>query len=205
MAPIAGKPFLEILLASLARKGFDRVILSLGFMGEKISGYFGSQFGGMELVYVQEDSPLGTGGAIRLAMTHCESDHVFVFNGDTFVDLEADLVEQVWQKDQRPIIVGREVLDTTRYGRLLVMDGTVKGFSEKGMAGPGLINAGCYVFPKGQLDSWPVNTPFSLETDYLVSAVTQEPVNVFQTAGLFIDIGIPEDFSLAQTLLADYV
>ena len=69
MAPIAGRPFLEILLASLSRKGFIRVVLSVGFMAEKISGYFGDRFGNLELIYVVEREPLGTGGAVRLGMS----------------------------------------------------------------------------------------------------------------------------------------
>ena len=82
MAPIGGRPFLEILLGSLAQQGFTRVVLSLGFMAEKISGYFGSHFFGMDLLYVVEDSPLGTGGGARLASENCTQDHVFIFNGD---------------------------------------------------------------------------------------------------------------------------
>jgi len=120
MAPIAGRPFLGILLGSLAEKGFSRVVLSLGFMAEKISGHFGSQFAGLDLAYVVEDVPLGTGGATRLAVEACTQDHVFVFNGDTYLDLEVDLLEQQWQARRNPIVVGRQVPDTMRYGRLVV-------------------------------------------------------------------------------------
>lgn len=203
MAPVAGKPFLEILLCSLSRKGFSRVVLSLGFMADKISGYFGDRFAGMELSYVVEDHPLGTGGAVRLALSNCRQDHVYVFNGDTFLDLEADAVEHLWQDRHHPIIVGRAVPDTARYGRFLTADGRVTGFTEKGVAGPGLINAGCYVFDRCQLDGFALNEPFSLEADFLVKAVQQMPVDVFVTEGLFIDIGIPEDYARAQALLAE--
>ena len=68
--------------------------------------------------------------------------------------------------------------------------------------GPGLINAGCYVFDRGQLDGFTLNEAFSLEADFLTDAVCQMPVDVFATEGLFIDIGIPEDYTRAQTLLA---
>ena len=203
MAPIAGRPFLEILLGTLAHKGFGRVVLSLGFMAEKISGHFGSRYAGMELQYVVEDQPLGTGGAVRLALTRCTDDHVFVFNGDTFLDLEAAALERQWQSHHRPIIVGREVADTARYGRLLTADGRVTGFTEKGVAGPGLINAGCYVFGRQQLDRFALNSAFSLEADYLAKEVSRSPFDVFVTAGQFIDIGVPEDFQRAQTVLRD--
>lgn len=202
MAPVADKPFLEILLLALARKGFRRVVLSLGFMAEKISGYFGSQFAGMKLDYVVEDRPLGTGGAVRLALASCQQNHVFVFNGDTFLELEVDEIERLWHERNHPIIVGRAVPDTGRYGRLVTAHGLVTGFVEKGIAGPGLINAGCYVLNRCQLDGYAFHQTFSLETDYLVKAVQQMSVDVFVTEGLFIDIGIPEDYVRAQTLLA---
>jgi D-glycero-alpha-D-manno-heptose 1-phosphate guanylyltransferase len=201
MAPIAGKPFLEILLGSLARKGFRRVILSLGFMADNISGHFGEHFAGMDLDYVVEHEPLGTGGAIRLAMDQVKEDHVFVFNGDTFLDLEVDQIEKKWATDHRSLIVSREVPDTARYGRLLVTDGAVRGFSEKGVEGPGLINAGCYVFSRHQLNAFAVGKPFSIEADYLAPAAASGAFDAFVTLGQFIDIGVPEDFILAQTEL----
>lgn len=203
MAPVAGRPFLEILLGSLAQKGFSRVVLSLGFMAEKISAHFGPRFAGLDLAYVMEDTPLGTGGATRLAIEACNQDHVFVFNGDTYLDLEVDLLEQQWQARQHPIVVGRQVPDTTRYGRLVVDGDRIIRFAEKGVAGPGLINAGCYVLSRDALARFSLNQPFSIETDYLLPEVARATVDVFVTKGMFIDIGIPEDYSRTQTLLAD--
>lgn len=202
MAPVAGRPFLEILLSDLARKGVRRVVLSLGFMAEKIQSHFGGHFAGMDIVHVVEAVPLGTGGGVRLAMEQCEEDHVFVFNGDTFLDLEVEAVEQHWRNHCNPIIVGREVPDTARYGRLLTEMTRVIGFTEKGVSGPGLINAGCYVFNKGQLDEFPLNMAFSLETGYLAGVVQNKLIDVFVTAGRFIDIGVPEDYVRAQIELA---
>ena len=203
MAPIAGRPFLEIVLRSLAHKGFHRVILSLGFMADRISGHFGARFAGLELEYVIEDAPLGTGGAVRLAMKACKQDHAFVFNGDTYLDLEADQVERLWQSRKCTIVVGRHVADTARYGRLAVDGNRIISFSETRGIGPGLINAGCYVLAANVLDEFELYRPFSIETDYFVQEVTRVKVEVFVAKGLFIDIGIPEDYALAQTLLAN--
>lgn len=202
MAPVAGRPFLEILLTSLARKGFRRVVLSLGHMAGKVTRHFDGQFAGMELVYEIENTPLGTGGALRQALARCRADHVFVFNGDTFLDLEAAEVEAHWQTHRAPIIVAREVPDTVRYGRLETAGGRVLGFTEKGIEGQGLINAGCYVLPVGILDGFTPGQPFSLETDFLAGAASAQRFDLFVTNGYFIDIGIPEDYARAQTELA---
>lgn len=203
MAPISGRPFLEILLSSLAQKGFKRVLLSLGFMAEKVVAHFGDQFAGMELVYQIEKVPLGTGGAVRQALAHCYNDHAFVFNGDTYLDLEVLEVEAHWQAHHAPIIVARRVSDTSRYGRLNVAEERVLGFVEKNVGGPGLINAGCYVLPVSILDSFAVDHPFSLETDFLAKEVRLQRFDLFVTQGQFIDIGIPLDYMRAQTELAE--
>jgi D-glycero-alpha-D-manno-heptose 1-phosphate guanylyltransferase len=203
MAPIKGRPFLEILLTSLAKKRFSRIILSVGYLHEKIIDYFGYEFEGLELVYAIEELPLGTGGAVRAACVRCQADHVFVFNGDTFLDLEAMVVEEHWQACHRPIIVGRMVPDTSRYGRLLIENNQVAGFTEKGVTGKGIINAGCYIFGKDQLNQFPSGSTFSLEKDFLEKNYRTTPFDVFITEGMFIDIGVPEDYELAQTLLVN--
>lgn len=203
MAPVAGKPFLEIVLGSLAKKGFRRVVLSVGHMAEKIVEHFGVQFAGMEIVYEIEQSPLGTGGAIRNSLHRCLSDHIYVFNGDTFLDLEAAAVETHWRRSKVPIIVAREVSDTFRYGRLEIVNGAVRGFMEKGSSGAGAINAGCYVLPRGILDEYPPGEVFSFEADFLSRMVKIHRFDVFLSKGLFIDIGIPEDYARAQEELAE--
>ena len=202
MAPVAGKPFLEILLALLKQKGFDRVVLSIGYMAEHIMQHFGTNYTGLSLDYVVEKEPLGTGGATRLAFSKCSEAPVFVFNGDTFLDLEVEKVINLWETHQSPIIVARQVEDISRYGSLIVSNGCVVGFHEKGITGPGLINAGCYVFNRDLLDSYPLFRAFSLESDFLTQAVHLTEFPCFETKGMFIDIGIPEDYARAQTLLA---
>jgi D-glycero-alpha-D-manno-heptose 1-phosphate guanylyltransferase len=202
MAPVAGRPFLEILLTFLSRKGFKRVILPLGYMAEKIIGHFGNRFAGMTLVYEIEDIPLDTGGAVRMALEHCASDHVFVFNGDTYIELETAEAEARWQARRAPMVVACEVSDTSRYGRLDVAGGRITGFSEKGGSGPGLISCGCYVLPRHCLDEFPPGTPFSLEKDFFSRKAGAGQFDLFVTNGFFIDIGLPEDFARAQTELA---
>lgn len=202
MAPIAGRPFLEILLSMLARKGFKRVVLSLGFMSEKIIRHFGDRYAGMDLVCEVESQPLGTGGAVRAAMARGVADHVFIFNGDTYLDIETGALERLWQAHRHPVIVVREVADTARFGRVVMQDGRIRAFHEKGVSGPGLINAGCYVLPKAALDGFALGQTFSLETEYFIPNLQRIWFDGFVTHGRFIDIGVPADYALAQTELA---
>lgn len=205
MAPICGRPFLEILLSHLARHHVTRVILSVGHLAEVVIDHFGHRFLGIELAYVLEDTPLGTGGALATALPHCRADHVFVLNGDTFLDLDLGAVERVWREQNQPVIVLREVPDTARYGRVEVNSGRVTQFSEKGLAGPGRINAGYYLVPTDLLAEHTAGKPFSLEADFLAGAIHVRDFAAFVSDGLFIDIGIPEDFHRAQTMLRPYV
>jgi len=202
MAPVAGRPFLELLLRSLAAKGFSHGILSTGYMAEKISGHFGSCFAGIGLDYSVESAPLGTGGAVSQASRLVRDDHFFVFNGDTFLDLDARAVDTMWQRTREPVIVAREVKNTERYGRLDIDQGRVVRFSEKGQTGPGLINAGCYVFEANQFSDVQPGAQFSLENDFLASLVERTAVAVHVARGLFIDIGVPRDYARAQRVLA---
>ena len=201
MAPVAGRPFLEILLTWMARSGFRRVVLSLGYKADKIVDHFGPRFAGMELVYEIETTPLGTGGAIRQASRHCTGSHYFVFNGDSYLDVDVPLVETWWQQHRAPIIVARAVPDTARYGRLETIGDQVSEFANQGISGPGLINGGCYVFNIDQLADWSLGKAFSVEVDYFPLQVKNCGFDVFLTYGQFIDIGVPEDYARAQTEL----
>lgn len=205
MAPIAGHPFLEILLTQLSRQNFDRVILSVGHLADRVVDHFGERFLNLELHYIIEETPLGTGGALAAALPHCRSDHAFVLNGDTFLDLEMGAVEQMWQARRSPIMVLREVGDTARYGRVELDGELITGFSEKGISGRGSINAGTYVLPVELLDAWVDRAPFSFEADFLPAAIKDLSLLGFCSAGAFIDIGIPEDYQRAQTLLLPWL
>lgn len=146
MAPVAGKPFLEILLAHLEKKGIRHVILSVGYLAEIIESHFGDSFASLHISYAYEDEPLGTGGALRFAMRQCREDVVLALNGDTFLDVDLEQAGQDWRHHRAPILFGVQSDDTARYGSLLTDGRRVTGFLEKGRKGPGIINAGATFF-----------------------------------------------------------
>lgn len=202
MAPIGEKPFLQILLEKLSEEKVKKVILSLHFMASKIQDYFGSNFLGMEIEYLVEKTPLGTGGAIRMCLENCKEEKVFVFNGDTYLDISLENLTRLWDQRQGPILVGRYVDDLSRYGALEIKDGFVEGISEKASVGAGLINAGCYVLPRNLFDSFSSYTKFSFEQDFLQDYFKKKHFVFFEAKGSFIDIGIPEDYVRAQAMLS---
>ena len=81
MAIINGKPFLEYLLGYLHSFGITKAVLSVGYLNEKIISYFGSRYKNIDLHYSIEEEPLGTGGAVKMAMDYVTSENVLVLNG----------------------------------------------------------------------------------------------------------------------------
>ncbi len=207
MAPIVGRPFLEILLSQLQRAGCTRVLLSVGHLHTVIQNHFGATYQGMQLDYVIEHIPLGTGGAIRAALAATNEDTVLVLNGDTFLDVNyaAMLAFHADEAAKMTIAITRQE-DIARYGGVLLTGSRVVSFQEKGQTGPGWINAGVYALQKNML-CWPesMGEKFSFETDFLVPELKKISPAAFPANGYFLDIGVPEDFDRAQTELASFI
>ncbi len=202
MAPIAERPFLEILLQQLRDAGCARVVLSVGHLHGVIQSHFGAAFHGMRVEYSIEDAPLGTGGAIRAALGHAMEKAVLVLNGDTFLDADyaAMLRFHAAQAAGMTMAVTRRE-DIARYGGVIVTYGRITGFQEKGRSGPGWINAGAYVIDRDL--PWPSHLPenFSFETDFLAPEIARLAPAAYEVDGFFLDIGVPEDLDRAQTEL----
>jgi len=199
LAPVGNRPFLELLLRRLRQKGFSRVVLSVGYLAGMIQERFGDRFEGLELAYSVEDTPLGTGGAVLKAMTMASSSAVFILNGDTFVDLDySSMLTCHIEAGATASMAVAQVSDCSRFGRVLIHEGRVTGFAEKGQAGPGQINAGAYVMNRDLFKSYDLPEVFSLETGLFVTHVEELCPLAFPTSGYFIDIGIPEDLARAQ-------
>lgn len=201
MALVAGRPFLAHVLDGLVQAGFERAVLAVGYRHEAIRGYFGEHYRGLALHYSVEDSPLGTGGAIRLAARQISADPFFVLNGDTWLELDYQAMLAAHEAaGARLSVAVCTVPDVARYGALELEDGVIRGFLEKGGSGPGPINAGSYLMAAELLETIPPGRPFSFEQELLVPRVRELRPLAFRTDGRFIDIGIPEDYARAQGL-----
>jgi D-glycero-alpha-D-manno-heptose 1-phosphate guanylyltransferase len=203
MAPVAGRPFLEILLRQIQRAGCTRALLSVGYLHSVIESHFGNSFLGLRLDYIVEDVPLGTGGAIRRALPLASEMSVLVLNGDTFLqaDYAAMMRFHLAQAAGITIAVTHQA-DVARYGGVTIKDGHIVSFQEKGQRTAGFINAGAYVLDTNL--QWPQSLAekFSFETDFLVPETNRLAPAAYEVNGFFLDIGVPEDLDRAQTELA---
>ncbi len=200
MAPIGNVPFLALLLQYLEKSGFNSIVLSVGFMHDKIIDYFGNKFGTLNIRYAIEDFPLGTGGGICQALKMSESDEVFILNGDTFISLDYQGVLDFHRTRLADITMALMPLkDTSRYGNVRLQDDRIIRFEEKGTAGPGLINAGIYLLNSKIIKSQKLPEKFSFEQDFLAKRLNEIEVCGYISDTFFIDIGVPEDYQRAQT------
>ncbi len=201
LAPVAGRPFLAWLLDALADQGLRRVILATGYRGEQVEAALGPAWRGMALVYSREREPLGTGGALALAVRQVAQDAFFVLNGDTWLQLDYPAFGgAVADRGARLGVALASVPDVSRYGSVRLDGDRITGFDEKGKTGAGFINAGLYWMRRDLLDGCPAGVAFSFERDVLLPAATREPVVGFAHTRGFIDIGVPADYHRAQGL-----
>lgn len=204
MAPVADKPFLRFVMDQLAAADIQRVVVADGYRRDQIEGFFGDTYRGLEVLYSSEKTPLLTGGAVKQALSKCQGDWVFVMNGDTWLDIDFGAMEDA--VDAAPdyvqaIVAVRRMYDFDRYGTIGVdSQGVVTAFNEKKPCVTGLINAGVYLVRRSALDGMP--RKFSLESDYFEKAVSEGALRAVECKGGFIDIGVPEDYEHAQTMLA---
>jgi len=201
MAPVNGRPFLTYILDYLIEYQYTRVVLSVGYLHEKIEEYFGFQYKTLELDYAVETEPLGTGGGILFAMSKCKTDNVLIINGDTLFKVNLTDFELFHQEKGGLLsIVLREVEDVSRYGSVVIgNDNLIVLFSEKESSeGSGLINGGVYLIHKKLFDKYPQPKKFSFEKDLMTKYFTQDLFFGMPSDGYFIDIGIPEDYARVQ-------
>lgn len=207
LANIGGRPFLEILFNQLQRHGFQRAILAVGFQNDLIRSHFGNRTQGLKLEYSIESEPLGTGGALRKAADHLESNDALIMNGDSYTD--ADLSGFAVDYHQAKVDVSMLVVPAD--GRvdcgLVSVDagGRVLGFSEKqAVTGKQFVNAGIYMATKHILSAVSPGIQVSLEKELFPRWLAEgKHLRAFVHSGECIDIGTPERYQSAQVSLAN--
>ena len=204
LAPIGGRPFLDIVLKQLSGFGdIRKVVLAAGYRADSLlARYRDDRQFGFEIDFSVEHTPMGTGGAICQALPRTGSDDVLVLNGDSYVDYDLpDLVHAHNRHDAAVTMVVTEIDDTARFGSLKVDIGSAKvlEFVEKSASGGrGFINAGVYLLRKSTFAAEPINA-CSFEKDLLPRFLACTYAHV--VTGLFIDIGVPDAYRSAERYL----
>jgi D-glycero-alpha-D-manno-heptose 1-phosphate guanylyltransferase len=206
VAEVAGRPFLALVLEHLERcAAVRRVILCVGHKAHTVEGALGSRFGRLRLDYSHEDSPLGTGGALRHALHRfAPAAPVLAMNGDTLFTVDLDRL-LAFHRARRPgaTMALARVADAARFGTVRVRAGRCEAFLEKGRAGPGWINAGTYVLGRAAAEALAAGpAAFSLEREALPAWCADGLLAGLCSRARFLDIGVPEDYARAAALFA---
>lgn len=200
VAEVNGRPFLAYLLDQVARFGFRDVVLCVGFQADAVEAALGARHGPLRLLYSRESAPLGTGGALRLALPLLEGPAAMVMNGDSYCD--ADLAA-AWARHRErrasATLVLVEMADTSRYGRVEVdLGDSICRFVEKQDGStPGWINAGIYLLDRARIEAIEPGRALSFERDVLPGWVGTGLMG-HRTQARFIDIGTPQSYSDAS-------
>jgi D-glycero-alpha-D-manno-heptose 1-phosphate guanylyltransferase len=207
LAPINGRPFLEYQLDYWIEQGVTDFVISVGYMRERIMEHFSDQYRGSTVRYSVEESPLGTGGGVLVAAQHLSSDEPFLLlNGDTFFEVDlcalqafhsehvSDWTFSMFRANESGRYMGMKV---DAGGRITDLG------SSLGVEGA-LANGGVYLVDPAVLSSsgWSVGAMLSLEAD-IVPGLFENGVRFYglESAGRFIDIGVPSDYALAASVL----
>lgn len=192
---IHGRPFLALVLAELKQAGITRAVLCAHYRADQLAGLLPSLMAetGLDLQIVVEEQPMGTGGAILHALQQVPPTGRFmVLNADTWLDRQAYRLAMAAVGD---VLVGVKVDDRSRYGSLeCAEDLQLLALNEKGLSGPGMVNAGVYAFTTDSLQDCVVQ-PCSMEQDLLPMLIRRSSLKVCAYSGPFIDIGTPDALS----------
>jgi D-glycero-alpha-D-manno-heptose 1-phosphate guanylyltransferase len=203
MAPVNGIPFINFIISYLKNEGVQRFILSLGYKSEMIIEHVNKTFAQLDIEYVIEDTPLGTGGAIKLACGKTKTNDVLILNGDTLFNINLkDLAE--FHKDKKAdfTVALKEMKDFNRYGSVETdKNFAIKAFHEKKYCEQGFINGGVYALNVSGFMNEALPDVFSFEKDFLEKNIGKKKFYGLPCEYYFIDIGIPDDY---ERFIRDY-
>jgi NDP-sugar pyrophosphorylase family protein len=198
MMPVGDLPILEIVLCQLRHYGFRNIVISVGHLAELLRAFFGDgSKWGLNIRFVSEDEPRGTMGPLKLVGSLTEP--FVVMNGDLLTDIDyaalyADHLahgkEATVSVVPRTIQVSLGVLEYDASQRLT-------GFREKPKS-TYHASMGIYVFNPSVLDLIPEGKYYGFDNLMLDMLAAGREVRVRPFNGLWLDIGRPEDYAVAN-------
>jgi len=202
MAQVGNRPFLDIIIEHLKKQGFSRVVLCIGFKSEEVKKYYQDNKFGLDIVFSEEQSPMGTGGALKNAQALIATDEFFVLNGDSFCSLDYGALYDFHKKNQAVATIAVSKVDNDEDFGSIKIDSSnrITCFSEKDGgkdSSEGFVNAGVYCFSREVFSEMPSQDVFSLEKD-LFPALVNKGFFAFECNEKFVDIGTPERYKKSQ-------
>lgn len=199
MLKIGGKPILETLLIQFSQAGFRNIYISTHYMPEEITNYFGDgKKWGVDITYVHESIPLGTGGALGLLTMTDRSLPLLVINGDVLTTLNIERLLQFHESHQGcATMCVREYEYKIPYGVITGDQNRVISMVEKPVH-KFFVNAGIYVLDPSLYNNVPKDTKIDMPTLLEKEISSGNEVMMFPIHEYWLDIGKMDDFNKAQ-------
>jgi D-glycero-alpha-D-manno-heptose 1-phosphate guanylyltransferase len=202
MAPVKENPFIYYLLSYLNKYDIiENVILSLGYKHQEVSKWIEKECKfSFNFVYSIEYEPLGTGGAIKKALSLAHNNQVLIINGDTYFDIDLfHFLNQHNIANSDLSIALKAMTKFNRYGNIQIdKSNKIIRFNEKKYCEQGYINGGIYLINMHKIDFSFQPSKFSFEKGILQTEYLKNNMYGFVYDNYFIDIGIPEDYAKAN-------
>ncbi|MEI9900588.1 MAG: nucleotidyltransferase family protein [Hyphomicrobium sp.] len=204
MVPVAGVPYLEHQLRIIGEQGIRRIVLLTGYLGEQIEEYFGTgKRLGLDIRYSRETTPLGTGGALRLAAPLLDDEFLLLY-GDSYLPIQyADVLGSLRRSSiGATVIYDNTQADTMVLNNIAIDDeGRVTRYRKDGNEGElRYVEAGVHALRKSVLRYFPANPVVSLENDIFPKLIEDGRLHCHITDQRFYDIGTPERLKVIEEL-----
>ncbi len=200
MAPINDTPFLSYLIDHLILQGITHFVFALGYKSNEFIHFLEAKLPNNNFSIVVEEEPLGTGGAIKLAISKTTNKDIIALNGDSLFKANLnELMQFHLEKKSSCTLALKPMQQFERYGSVEINDhATITSFKEKQLIESGLINGGVYAINIPNFLEKNLPNKFSMEKGYLEKFAAEGKFFGHIQEAYFIDIGIPEDFARAQ-------
>jgi mannose-1-phosphate guanylyltransferase len=200
VVPVVDRPFLRHQIDLLATAGVREIVFSVAYHPEKVEAVFGDGTAfGVTIRYAVEETPLGTGGAVKNAESLLD-ERTVVLNGDVLGDFDLALILARHEAEGAAAsIVLTPVANPSAYGVVETdLEGRVLRFVEKpppDKIRANTINAGVYVLETRVLDLMPPGVKHSIEREFFPTLLERgEKVLGPVHEGYWIDIGTPTKY-----------
>lgn len=207
LMPVANRPFLEHVLANLAKHGVDEAILTTGYLADAFETFPEERTHGVRLVIVREEEPLDTCGAVKNVEKYLDGTFL-VLNGDILTGLDvSSLVRFHRERETLGTLTLTPVADPSAYGLVPIdEDGRIERFIEKPRPEEiitNLINAGTYVLEPEILDYVPAGERYSFERVregglFPLLLAEGEALYGYVSDAYWLDIGTPQKYLQAN-------
>lgn len=203
LMPVGDRPILDIVVRQLKAHGFTRITMATGHLAELIEAFFGDGARyGIAIDYLREHEPLGTAGPLSLLDDFTED--VIVMNGDVLTDIDyAALLYDHGTDGAVATIATHRRREKLSLGVLSLDDaddaGRITGYEEK----PELVfnaSMGVYCFSPRLLEHLEPGAHLDFPDLVLRLVRARERVWAWRSDALWLDIGVPGDYELAQEL-----